>query len=134
MLGSCLTQTCVARLSIAHDVLWPSPSSDHPFESTVQLEDRRNPYRRKAGDTCSSTWPSPCRASSSLVPALGLIRLRNPAEKCFGGFAYGVDQHCTTVLGCNLRRGQLQQGEHLTKQCKYWSSVSHMKTGGTVVA
>ena len=49
-------------------------------------------------------------------------------------FAYGVDQHCRTVLGCNLRRGQLQQGEHLTKQCKYWSSVSNMKTGGTVAA
>ena len=25
-------------------------------------------------------------------------------------FTYGVDQHCRTVLGCNLRRGQLQQG------------------------
>ena len=49
-------------------------------------------------------------------------------------FAYGVDQHCRTVLGCNLRRGQLQQGEHLTKQCKYWSSVSNMETGGTVAA
>ena len=58
----------------------------------------------------------------------------NPAEKCFGGFAYGVEQHCRTVLGCNLRRGQLQQGEHLTKQCKYWSSVSDMETGGTVAA
>ena len=49
-------------------------------------------------------------------------------------FTYGVDQHCLTVLGCNLRRGQLQQGEHLTKQCKYWSSVSNMETGGTVAA
>ena len=49
-------------------------------------------------------------------------------------FAYGVDQHCRTVLGCNLRRGQLQQGEHLTKQCKYWSSVSNMETGGTVAS
>ena len=49
-------------------------------------------------------------------------------------FTYGVGQHCCTVLGCNLRRGQLQQGEHLTKQCKYWSSVSDMETGGTVVA
>ena len=49
-------------------------------------------------------------------------------------FAYGVDQHCHTLLGCNLRRGLLQQGEHLTKRCKHWSSVSDMETGGTVVA
>ena len=49
-------------------------------------------------------------------------------------FTYGIDQQCHTDLGCNLRRGQLQQGEHLTKQCKYWSSVSDMETGGTVVA
>ena len=137
LLGSGLTESWKASLSTAHDVHWPRTRSDHPSESTVQLEDRRNPYRRKTGDTCSGTWLSPCRASSSLVPALGLTRLRNPAQKCFGdfgGFVYGVDQHCLTVLGCNLRRGQLQQGEHLTKQCKYWSSVSEMGTGGTVPA
>ena len=25
-------------------------------------------------------------------------------------FAYGVDQHCRTMVGCNLRQKQLQQG------------------------
>ena len=49
-------------------------------------------------------------------------------------FTYGIDQHCRTVLGCNLRRGQLQQREHRTKQCKYWSSVSDMKTSGRLDA
>ena len=33
-------------------------------------------------------------------------------------FAYGVDQHCHTKVGCNLRQKQLQQGEHLQKRCK----------------
>ena len=33
---------------------------------------------------------------------------------------------CSTVtaLRRNLARGQPQQGEHLTQQCKHWSSVS----------
>ena len=34
-------------------------------------------------------------------------------------FAYGVDRHCHTVVGCSLRRRQLQQGEHLKKRCGY---------------
>ena len=35
-------------------------------------------------------------------------------------FTYGVDQHCNTMLGCNLGQKQLQQGEHLKKRCKLW--------------
>ena len=30
-------------------------------------------------------------------------------------FAYGVDRHCHTLVGCNLRQRQLQQGEHITR-------------------
>ena len=29
-------------------------------------------------------------------------------------FGEGVDEHCRTMLGCNLRQGQIQQGEHIT--------------------
>ena len=29
-------------------------------------------------------------------------------------FTYGVDQHCHTLLGCNLRQQQLQQGEQFS--------------------
>ena len=36
-------------------------------------------------------------------------------------FIYGVDQHCHTMVGCNLRQKQLQQGEHLKKRCKLCS-------------
>ena len=36
-------------------------------------------------------------------------------------FAYGVDQPCHTMVGCNLRQKQLQQGEHLKKRCKLWA-------------
>ena len=31
---------------------------------------------------------------------------------------YGVDQHCHTMMGCNLRQRQLQQDRHLKKRCK----------------
>ena len=40
-------------------------------------------------------------------------------------FTYGVDQHCHTLLGCNLRQKQLQQGEHLKKRCKLWAPTWH---------
>ena len=36
-------------------------------------------------------------------------------------FVYGVDRHCRTVLGCNARQRQLQQGDHLKKKCKLWA-------------
>ena len=36
-------------------------------------------------------------------------------------FTYGVDQHCHTMVGCNLR--QLQQGQHLKKRRKLWAST-----------
>ena len=39
-------------------------------------------------------------------------------------FAYGVDHHCHTMVGCNLRQKQLQQGQHLKKRCKLWASTS----------
>ena len=38
-------------------------------------------------------------------------------------FTYGVDSSCRTILGCNLRRQQLQQGEHLLKRCDTWSTL-----------
>ena len=42
--------------------------------------------------------------------------------------AYGVDQHCRTMVGCNLRQRQLQ-GEHLKKRCKLWSPTSQQAFG-----
>ena len=39
-------------------------------------------------------------------------------------FTYGIDQHCRTLVACNLRRGLLQQGEHLLKRCEHWAWVS----------
>ena len=44
-------------------------------------------------------------------------------------FAYGVDQHCRTMVGCNLRQKQLQQGEHLKKRCKLWAPTWQKKVG-----
>ena len=44
-------------------------------------------------------------------------------------FAYGMDQHCHTLLGCNLRQQQLQQGEHLTKKCKLWAPTWQKEMG-----
>lgn len=47
-------------------------------------------------------------------------------------FGYGVDQHCRTLLACNLRRGLLQQGDHLLKTCQYWSYPSEKQSTGDV--
>ena len=44
-------------------------------------------------------------------------------------FTYGVDQHCHTLLGCNLRQQQLQQGEHLKKRCKLWAPTRQKEMG-----
>ena len=49
-------------------------------------------------------------------------------------FGYGVDAHCHTLLGCNILRGLLQNGEHLTNCCEHRSAVTEMKSGGTVTA
>ena len=44
-------------------------------------------------------------------------------------FTYGVDQHCHTMVGCNLRQKQLQQGQHLKKRCKLWAPTSQKEMG-----
>ena len=49
-------------------------------------------------------------------------------------FSWGVDGHRHTLLGCTLRQGLLQHGEHLTRQCEHWASVTEAGVGVTVVA
>ena len=44
-------------------------------------------------------------------------------------FTYGVDQHCRTLLGCNLRQRQLQQGEHLKEKYKLWTPTWQKEMG-----
>ena len=44
-------------------------------------------------------------------------------------FTYGVDQHCHTMVGCNLRKKQLQQGQHLKKRCKLWAPTWQKQVG-----
>ena len=44
-------------------------------------------------------------------------------------FAYGVDQHCHTLVGCNLMQKQLQQGEHLTNRCQQWAPTWQKEVG-----
>ena len=44
-------------------------------------------------------------------------------------FAYGVDTHCRTLVGCNLRQKQLKQGDHLTKRCRQWSPTWDQEVG-----
>ena len=57
---------------MAHDALGPIICVDHPYENTIQLEDRRNPDGSEAGNAGSRTWPCSCGASPSLVSPLGL--------------------------------------------------------------
>ena len=42
---------------------------------------------------------------------------------------YGVDAHCRTLLACNIRQQQLQQGQHLTKTCKLWAPTWQSTAG-----
>ena len=45
-------------------------------------------------------------------------------------FTYGVDQQCHVTVRCNLRQEQLQQGQHLKKRCKLWSSSLEIRIEG----
>ena len=36
-------------------------------------------------------------------------------------FISGDDQHCHTIVGCNLRQKQLKQGQHMKERCKLWA-------------
>ncbi|QNJ26224.1 hypothetical protein SynSYN20_01901 [Synechococcus sp. SYN20] len=44
-------------------------------------------------------------------------------------FRRGVDQHCHTLVACNIRQQQLQQGQHLTKTCKLWAPTWQSTAG-----
>ena len=44
-------------------------------------------------------------------------------------FTYGVDQHCHTMVGFNLRQKQLQHGQHLKKRCKLWAPTWQKEMG-----
>ena len=44
-------------------------------------------------------------------------------------FLYGVDQHCRTRVGCNLRQKQQQQGEHQSMRCKLWAPTTQAAMG-----
>ena len=44
-------------------------------------------------------------------------------------FAYGVVAHCRTMVACNLRQQQLQQGDHLIKRCRHWSPTWQGEAG-----
>ena len=49
-------------------------------------------------------------------------------------FAYSVDQHCHTLVGCNLRQQRLQQGERLTKRCQQWAPTWQKEVGWAPMA
>ena len=44
-------------------------------------------------------------------------------------FAYGVDGYCRTMVACNLKQQQLQQGDHLIKRCRHWSPTWQDQAG-----
>ena len=44
-------------------------------------------------------------------------------------FAYDVDQHSHTMVGCNIRQKQLQQGQRLKKRCKIWAPTWPQEVG-----
>ena len=44
-------------------------------------------------------------------------------------FVYGVDAQSRTLVPCNLKRKQLQQGAHLTKRCHQWAPTWRKQVG-----
>ena len=50
-------------------------------------------------------------------------------------FAYGMDAHCHTCVGCALmQEAQLEQVQHRTHGCRNWKPVRHVETGPAVAA
>ena len=43
-------------------------------------------------------------------------------------FAYGVDEHCHTLLACTFRQALLSQGDHLVRRCDDWVYVSDLQS------
>ena len=100
---------------MANDALGPSICVDHPYEITVQLEDRRNPCGDEAGDTCCRTRPGPCRASSPVVSALGLARFRSPAHLLLpcGSPALAILLQVLALLFLQGRSPRFKRGQEL---------------------
>ena len=44
-------------------------------------------------------------------------------------FTYGFDQHCHTMVGCDLRPKQLRQDEHLKMRCKLCAPTWQKEVG-----
>ena len=44
-------------------------------------------------------------------------------------FCYGLDRHCHSLLGCNARKKQLQQGDLLKKKCQLWAPTWEKEFG-----
>ena len=64
------------------------------------------------------------RRSLSIRPFNGGIEVRKDSSP----------HHFQAASSLAIRRGLLQHGEHLTRQCGHWSSVSEAGVGDTVVA
>jgi len=46
-------------------------------------------------------------------------------------FSYTCDNNCHTLLTCQLLRGLLPHGEHLTKRCNQWATRRAGEVGWT---
>ena len=54
-------------------------------------------------------------------PGVYVNRAQRFLLKSWQHFTYGIDQHCHTMVGYNLRQQQLQQGQHLKERCRLWA-------------
>ena len=63
------------------------------------------------------------------LPPNGLTALQAGYLHGGGAGLDGVDQHCHTLVGCNLRQKQLKQVEHLSKRCRNWTPAWQKEMG-----
>ena len=65
-----------------------------------------------------------------------VIRRQDSEKACMSctWFRYGIYAHCHTCVGCVLRKALLEQGQHLTHDCRNWKPVIHVETGPAIAA
>ena len=99
---------------MAHDALGPSICVDHPYEITVQLEDRRNPCGDEAGDTCCRSRPGPLQETSPFPSAMWEPSACNsssgPGPAVFAGSVPSLQLEPHRFLKCRQLWRRLMQG------------------------
>ena len=105
----------IERLPLTQAVRWRTTTMESPPEAM-----HSEPARM--ADAPTQTWrhDDAVRVQRACYRIGGTVREPRPAR---------VDQHCHTLVACNVRQQQLQQRQHLTKTCKLWAPTWQSTAG-----